>query len=30
VAPFAGAPRLSITGWVRQIEPGLPPSRKTS
>jgi Rps23 Pro-64 3,4-dihydroxylase Tpa1-like proline 4-hydroxylase len=30
VAPFAGAPRLSITGWVRQIEPGPPPSRKTS
>ena len=27
VAPFAGAPRLSITGWVRQIDPGLIPAR---
>ncbi|MEY4556033.1 MAG: hypothetical protein RL093_1152 [Pseudomonadota bacterium] len=30
VAPFAGASRLSITGWVRQIDPDLLPSRKTS
>jgi SM-20-related protein len=27
VAPFAGAPRLSITGWVRQIDLNLLPSR---
>lgn len=27
VAPFAGAPRLSITGWVRQIDPSLLPAR---
>lgn len=27
VAPFAGAQRLSITGWVRQIDPGLIPAR---
>ena len=27
VAPFAGAPRLSITGWVRQIALSLPPGR---
>ena len=30
VAPFAGAPRLSITGWVRQIDLSLLPSRKSS
>ncbi|WP_439476558.1 2OG-Fe(II) oxygenase [Brevundimonas sp.] len=27
VAPFAGAPRLSITGWVRQIDLSLLPGR---
>lgn len=27
VAPFAGAPRLSITGWVRHIDPASPNRR---
>lgn len=30
VAPFAGAPRLSITGWVRHIDPASPHRRAPS